>query len=106
MRGATAPGTATPFRHGYSRTLALGQCGTGWAMLMQTHAISRSVSGRGSPPPARLIQVLGARVLVAGLVLPLRPTRRIAPAGAAVDTARPEHGRGSGGQLPIVDSRA
>lgn len=87
MRRTTALSTASSLRHVYARALSVGQSGAGVVLLTRPHTISRSVTGRGSPPPAWLVQALGARLVVQGLVLLRRPTRGIARVSAAVDTA-------------------
>jgi hypothetical protein len=48
-------------------------------------AVGEWVSGRGTPPPSWLVRLLGARLLVQGLLLMARPGRRLVLVGAAVD---------------------
>lgn len=87
MTSTTALTPAIQLQHPQARTLAAAQCGAGAVLLTRPQMTARAVSGRGAQPTAWLVQLLGARLLIQGLVLLLRPSRRTALAGAAVDAA-------------------
>jgi hypothetical protein len=70
-----------------ARQLAVARCCTGAALLSRPDPVSRLVSGSESLPPAWLVRILGARMLVQGLLEVVRPRRGLVLAGAAVDLA-------------------
>ncbi|MDT0263696.1 hypothetical protein [Jatrophihabitans lederbergiae] len=87
MTSTTALTTAVGLQHTPARTLAAAQCGAGTVLLTRPRSVASAVSGQGAQPAAWLVQLLGARLLIQGVVLLLRPSRRTALAGAAVDAA-------------------
>jgi hypothetical protein len=60
---------------------------TGTLLLGVPDAVTGRIAGDQPRPPTTLIRVLGARLLIQGLVECIWPRRSVVRAGAAVDTA-------------------
>jgi hypothetical protein len=69
------------------RPVAVADCGLGLLLMVVPSRIAALVAGGGTPPEARIIRLLGARMVGQGAVLLLRPTVRMRRLGAAVDAA-------------------
>ena len=68
------------------QAVAAAQAVLGGALFGWPARIGQAVStGRGQPPAAWLVRVLGLRMLVQGILELVRPGRRLVLAGAAVD---------------------
>lgn len=67
------------------RVLGAATATAGAVLAAGTPAVGGWVSGRGTPPPSWLVRLLGARLLVQGLLEVARPDRRLVLGGAAVE---------------------
>ncbi len=67
-----------------ARGLGALTCTAGLVLVARPGQVARAVS-RGTPPEARIVRLLGARMLLQGALLAARPDRRLAAACAAVD---------------------
>jgi hypothetical protein len=67
------------------RVLGAATAAAGAVLATGGPAAGEWVSGRDAPPPGWLVRALGARVLTQGVLLMVRPGRRLVLAGATVD---------------------
>jgi hypothetical protein len=70
-----------------SEAAALGAATAAAGAVLATAgpALAEWVSGRDTPPPTWVVRLLGGRLLAQGVLLMLRPGRRLMLAGATVD---------------------
>ena len=68
-----------------TRVLAAPWAVWGAAMLLRPGGVTRAVCGGGPEPAAWIVRVLGARLVVQGVVTLVHPTRAVVLAGAGVD---------------------
>jgi hypothetical protein len=69
------------------RMIAVEHCLSGCALLTWPVPIARTLAAHQSGAPTWIIRVLGARLLVQGLVEFARPERRVVAGAAVVDSA-------------------
>jgi hypothetical protein len=67
------------------RALGVATATVGAVLAVGAPAVGRWVSGRGTAPPTWLVRLLGARLLVQGLLEIARPDHRLLLAAAAAD---------------------
>lgn len=68
-----------------ARGLSVVLAGWGTAMLARPEQVARWAAADGPRPDARVVRLLGGRMLAQHALVVLRPTRGVVLAGAAVD---------------------
>jgi hypothetical protein len=69
----------------WTRLLAGAHLGQAVALLVQPPGVLRSITGRGSAPPAWIVRVLGARLLAQATSEVIAPGRNLLRLGVLVD---------------------
>ncbi len=67
------------------RVLGMGGVAVGMGLMARPERLSAIVDPRRAPPPGWVVRVLGARQLVQGIALTVRPGRAMLTLGACID---------------------